>query len=146
MGIDARTARHGSFDQGWNPHPGPDPDWEDVSIALQLPSRSLIDVSVRGLRGDPRAKILLEDRLLAEGDGPLVARTWVDRGSRRVPIQWRGRDLENPDVSVTARHLRTVAELEKEHPELLQVVMKQSFRGNSRGRTVRGSSDHCSTN
>jgi len=89
MGVDASTARHGSFDQGWNRHPGPDPDWEEVSIALQLPSRSLIDVSVRGLRGDPRAKILLEDRLLAEGDGPLVARTWIDRGSRRMAIRRR---------------------------------------------------------
>ena len=44
--------------------------------------------------------------------------------SRRLAIQWLGRDLPNPDVSVSARQLHTVAELEKEHPELLQIVMK----------------------
>ena len=58
MGVDASTARHGSFDQGWNRHPGPDPDWEEVSIALQLPSRSLIDVSVRWARVNDNGNML----------------------------------------------------------------------------------------
>ncbi len=121
--VDATKARHGSFDGGWNRHSGPEPDWEEVSIALPIPYRSLIDIAVRGLPGDTALKLLLDDHVLA-GAGAAAARTWADRGSRRLALQWRGRDLPNPDLTVNARQLRTVAELEKKHPELLQIVMK----------------------
>lgn len=122
--MDTTKARHGSFDGGWNRHPGPEPDWEEVSIALQIAYRSLIDIAVRGMPGDTAIKLLLDDHLLVEAKGAAVARTWTDRGSRRLALQWRGRDLPNPDVMLSTRQLRTVAELEKEHPELLKIVMK----------------------
>ncbi len=122
--VDATEARHGSFDGGWNRHSGPEPDWEEVSIALPIPYRSVIDIAVRGLPGDTALKVLLDDHVLVEAKGAVAARTWVDRGSRRLALQWRGRDLPNPDLTVNVRQLRTVAELEKEHPEFLQIVMK----------------------
>ena len=122
--IDAETARHGSFDAGWNRHPAEKAGWEEISLALQLPFRSIVDVAVGGLPDDCRLKLFLDGRLIAEGVARLATRTWIDRGSRRLAVQWFGRELPNPTVSVRASQLRSVAELEQEHPELVQAVTK----------------------
>jgi hypothetical protein len=120
----AATYRHGLSDQGWNRHPAPEDGWEEISASLPLPYRSILDVSVTGLPADCPVKVLVDDRLIGEGRGQVGSRTWVDRGSRRVAIQWLGRDLPTPALTAEASHLRTVAELEQEHPELHQIVMK----------------------
>jgi len=122
--IDAQTARHGSFDGGWNRHPAEEDGWEEISLALQLPFRSIVDVAVGGLPDDCRLKLFLDGRLIGDGVARLASRTWIDRGSRRLAVQWFGRELPNPSVSVRASQLRSVAELEQEHPELVLAVMK----------------------
>lgn len=91
-------------------------------MALQLPFRSIVDIAVGGLPDGCAIKVLLDGRLVSEGQSRVRARTWADRGSPRLAVKWLGRELPNPSVSVTASHLRSVAELEHEHPELLGAV------------------------
>jgi len=122
--IDAQIARHGAFDGGWNRHPAEEAGWEEISIALQLPFRSIVDIEVSGLPEGCDFKVLLDGRLVSDAHTRAAARTWTDRGSRRLAIKWLGQELPNPRVSVKASHLRSVAELEQEHPELLKIVMK----------------------